>query len=437
MSALHSPAPVEAPERVAPKLVPRADPPRNPWKWIVLAVIIALVAGYAVYRAVNRGPATGTTVNAARTAKVTAGTLERTARLSGETAAGNYATIIAPRMSGPDSRDNLVILKMVASGSPVKKGDLLVQIDAQALKDHVDDVTDTVEAAEADVRKRRAELSVQWENLVQNVRLAKADWDKAKLDNQPAEIRTDIERQLLKLSLDEAEAKYREAEKNLAFEKESQAAELRILELTAARHRRHRDRHASDLKAFTIHAPISGLAVISTMFRGGEMGQIKEGDQIRSGQQLMKIVDPDSMQIEALANQAESSLLRIGQKTRIRLDGFRGVTATGSVYSIGALATAGGRQQFYIRNLPVRIKLDKQNPEIIPDLSASVNVILESAPASTIVPLGAVSTERGKTYVRVKTGNGFARREVGLGMRNETQAAVLSGLTPGDVVRLD
>jgi len=435
MSAAPSTAPVQSPERPIP--APAERKPSRLWIWLgIIAVLLA--GGYAVYRAKAAGDAAAKAQTVViRTAAVTKGTLEQTVRLAGQTSARNFRNVVAPQLRGPESNASMTIQKMAKSGSFVKQGELVIQIDAQSVKDHVDDVTDTVQQAGADVEKRRAEQKVEWENLQQTVRVAKAEWDKAKLEYQPAEIRTPIERELLKLSLDEAEARYRELERELAFRKQSQEAELKILEYTAERHTRHRNRHARDLKTFTIMAPISGLAVMNTVFRGGDMTQVQEGDVIYPGQQLLKIVDAQSMQVETSINQAESSDFRIGQKATVTLDAFAGVQVAGRVYSIGALATRSWRENYYVRNIPVRIALDAQDPRIIPDLSASVLVTLNKVDDATIVPLAALRTEGGKRYAQVKTPSGFERREVQIGLASETQAAVLSGLQAGDEVRLN
>ncbi|HET8549522.1 MAG TPA: HlyD family efflux transporter periplasmic adaptor subunit, partial [Bryobacteraceae bacterium] len=412
--------------------------PRRPWKWLILLVVIA-AAGYGLYRWLARPTTHQQTaaVPAVRTAKVTTGTLERVARLAGQTSARDFANITAPILRGPEMRGNLVILKIVPSGSYVKKGDVVLELDAQSVQDHLDDVNDTVTAAESDVSKRRAEQQIEWDALQQTLRVAKAEWDKARLDYQAAEVRTDIERQLLKLSLDEAEARYKQAQNDLSFKKQAHAADLRILELTRERHIRHRDRHVGDLKRFTIRAPMAGLAVMQTVFRGGEMLQIQQGDQVFPGQQIMKIVQPNSMQVEAAINQAESSQFRIGQHARITLDGFPGVEVPGRIYAIGALATRSWRDQYYIRNLPVRFTLATQDNRIIPDLSASATVILDKIENATLVPLGAVRDENGRTVAWVKAGEAFEARPIRLGLRNDTHAAVVSGLRAGDEVRLN
>src|SRR5215472_4677754 len=111
---------------------------------------------------------------------------------------------------GPDSGRNLVLISLATNGAAVKQGELLAQIDPQATKDHVDDVAALVVQANGDVRKRKADQAIEQENLRQNLRQAKAALDKARLDFGAQEIRTDIDRELLKLSVEENDAAYKE-----------------------------------------------------------------------------------------------------------------------------------------------------------------------------------------------------------------------------------
>ena len=73
-----------------------------------------------------------------------------------------------------------------------------------------DDVHALVVQAESDVRKRIADQAIEAETLQQSLRQAKAAMDKAKLDFAAQEIRTSIDQELLKLSVEEAEATYKE-----------------------------------------------------------------------------------------------------------------------------------------------------------------------------------------------------------------------------------
>jgi multidrug efflux pump subunit AcrA (membrane-fusion protein) len=305
------------------------------------------------------------------------------------------------------------------------------------MQDHVDDLGDTIATAESDIRKRQAEQAIDWESLQQSLRVAKSTFDKYGLEYKATETQTEIQRQLAKLSLDEAEAAHKQLQADLAQKKATYDAELKILDITLKRHIQHRDRHARDIKAFTMYASMDGLAVMQQTFRGGEFGQVQQGDRVGPGQPFMKIVNTKTMQVEGTINQTESSRFRVGQPARIKLDAFPGLEFNGKVHSIGALAVGGWRQNQYIRTVPIRLAIEGNDPRLIPDLSASADVILERAQTQVLIPLGAVHSENGKTVVHVKAGETFDRREVDLGVRSDTHAAVVSGLRAGELVRLN
>ncbi|MDP8979317.1 MAG: efflux RND transporter periplasmic adaptor subunit [Acidobacteriota bacterium] len=310
----------------------------------------------------------------------------RVLRLSGLTSARQFVNINAPKLrGGPEGGSQaMILMKLVKAGAAVKKGQLIADIDSQTVKDHVDDVADMVRQAKSDIVKRQAEQAVEWEIVQKNLRQSKADYEKAQLDARTAGILTEIERELLQLTVEETGARYKQLQKDLEYHRAANAAEIRILEITRDRQERHLLRHQRDLDHYTINAPMDGLAVMQQMFRGGDMTQIQEGDQIWPGMLFMKVVNTSTMQVEAKANQAESSDLRVGQKVKIHLDAFPGIEFTGTVHSIGALAVGGWMQNYYIRNIPVNIWIDGSDPHLIPDMSAACDITIEPESAAPV-----------------------------------------------------
>jgi HlyD family secretion protein len=436
MSAIFnpSPAPVEAPRHLAAEPAP---PPAGPSRWKGwLGLVVVLVLASAAYLAFRPKPREQVAQAALRTAKVSVGSLDRVLRVTGSTEARNFASITAPMMRGPDSGRNLVLVKLAAAGSIVKPGDLIADIDAQPIKDHVDDLSAQVSQAEGDIKKRQAEQAIEMENLRQTVRSAKADLDKAKLDNQAADIRMPIDKELLQLAIQQAEAQYKELQAVLAITEEKHRSEIRILEYTRDRHTRHRDRHQRDITRFTVHASIGGLVVMQSIWRSGDMGQIQEGDQVWPGQPFMKIVDTNSMQVAARINQSESENVRIGQPARVNFDAFPGMQLTGKVRSVGAMGVGGWNENYYIRTIPVMISIQGADSRVIPDLSASADIILGRKENVIVAPLEAVSVEGGKHVVYVKQGDAIGLREVKLGEHSNTQVEILAGLRAGEEVEL-
>jgi multidrug efflux pump subunit AcrA (membrane-fusion protein) len=427
-STAPAPAPVKAP---SPQLVPTR--PGNK-KWLLIVLVAAIAVGAWLLRPRPDNKAAHDIIHTYTVAEVP---FEKTIRVAGSTSARNFANIVAPMMRGPDAGRSLTLIKLADSGKMVKKGDIVAQIDPQQIKDHADDVAAYVVQAEGDVRKRKADQAIQTESLNQTLRRAKATLDKAKLDYAAQEIRTSIDQELLKLSVEEAQATYQELVQEVQIQKTAQAAEIRILELTRDRHARHRDRHRVDVERFTIYAPMSGLVVMQSIWRGGDMGQVQVGDNVTPGQPFMKIVDTNSMQLEASVNQVESEGIRIGENAEVHFDAFPDMKMKGRVYSIGALAVGGWRQNYYIRNVPVNIGIQSSDPRLIPDLSASGNILLGSTGTCMAVPQEAVFGDTGKPpLVYVKQGEQFTAREVKLGQKNNTQVEVLAGLKAGEEIAL-
>jgi multidrug resistance efflux pump len=394
------------------------------------------VGGIAAYRMWTKPASTPSVpVAAISTERAAAGPLEQVVRISGVTSSVNFANIRALEPSGPD-RSSLVLLELAESGAVVRTGDVIARIDGEAAKAHVDDVHSTVVAALSDVKKRYAEQSIDWETLRQEVDLAKAELDRWRLEAGASEIRTVIDREIIKLAVEEAEAAYKEELAELDLKKAAHAAEIRILELTNERHKRHRDNHADDLTKYAVRSPMDGMVVRQAIFRGGEMSIVQVGDQLYPGRLFLKVMDTSKMQVEANINQTESEMFRIGQVARIGLDAFEGASYTGKVVSIGALAKVAGFQNDYIRSIPVRILIDKVDERLLPDLSAYVDVVVNKVDNAVQISRSAVFEEGPQLFVYVKNGEKYEKRAVETGLKNHMQVAIKSGLQAGEEVAL-
>jgi multidrug efflux pump subunit AcrA (membrane-fusion protein) len=377
-------------------------------------------------------------VTAERTAKVERGSVEQVVRVTGVTTAARFAQIEAPRTRGGFER-TMNIVKLAPSGSIVRKGEVVAELDAQRLKDQIDDDLNTLRDRKNDLEKLKVQQELDMENVRQNLRVAKAQLDKAILDQKTTEVRTAVDQELLQLAVEEADAQHKELQADVAQTEASQRAARRISEITLRMQEIRMERLNKDLERYTIHAPMDGLVVYQTLNRpGGDTVQIQTGDAVNPGQPILKIVDQKSMVMEGSINQTESSLLRLGQKAKVGLDAFPGSGYEGKVWSIGALATRGFRDQYFLRTIPVKVQMENPDAKVIPDLSASADIRLKSVENVVVAPTAAVNmTKDGKAYVFVQQKNGFQQREIAMGINNGIHVAVLSGLSEGDVVRVN
>jgi multidrug efflux pump subunit AcrA (membrane-fusion protein) len=339
-------------------------------------------------------------------------------------------------MMGPDSGRGLLLQTVAKSGSMVKAGEVIGQLDTQAIDDHADDVLAIVQQDDDAIKRRRADQTIELENWRQSILSSKAVWDKAKLDYAARAVRTDIDQEILKLNMDEAEATYNNAVKGLAITREKFMSQIALLQSVKAQQVRHHDRHVRDSHNFTIHAPISGLFVLNTIFRGGDFGQVQAGDQLSPGQPFAKVVDIRTMEVDSSVNQSESQAVRIGQTAKIHLDAFPELEFTGKVFSIGALGVSGGSSTYWVRKVPLQIAIDGSNPQLIPDLSASADLQLAAPHSGVLVPLEALATSSHGTTVEVRNGAGWKEVPVTISSRTNTMAVVTSGVSAGDEIAI-
>jgi multidrug efflux pump subunit AcrA (membrane-fusion protein) len=109
---------------------------------------------------------------------------------------------------------------------------------------------------------------------------------------------------------------------------------------------------------------------------------------------------------------------------------------TGKVTSIGALGVSSGTSAYWVRKVPLQIAIEGSDPQLIPDLSASADLQLQTAQQGVLVPLEALASSPAGNTVEVREGTGWKAVPVQVSSRTNTTAIVTSGLRAGDEVAL-
>jgi multidrug resistance efflux pump len=317
----------------------------------------------------------------------------------------------------------------------VKKGQIIAEFDRQYMLLRLDDFRAGTDQIEANLKSLYANLEVEKKAHQQSIENAKAELDKARLDLKTIPVQSEIMSENLKLAAEEAAAKYKQLLSEVKKKELSQQAERRMAELELNESQIELKRAEANADRMVARAPIDGIAVMSQTFRGGEFGQIQAGDAVRPGMIFMQVVDPSSMVINATVNQVDVDLIRVGARARIRFDAYPDLELPARVHSIAAVPKTGGFRAAYVKEVPVVLKLEKMEPRVIPDLSVSVDIVIETEENASLTPIETVFRDNGgKPFALVRSSGGWERREVELGPRNNTAAAVRSGLRPGEVV---
>jgi HlyD family secretion protein len=333
----------------------------------------------------------------------------------------------------------MVLQKVVAAGSHVTKGQVVAEFDRQYMLLRLDDYRASVTQADAALKKLRADLDVTKNMHDQSIAKAKATLEKARLDMKTAPVLSDLDVARAKLALEEAEARYKEISGENRLVEISLASQIRNSEIEVQQTKIELQRAETNAERMLVKSPLDGISVMQTIFRGGDLAQIKQGDQLWRGMLFMTVVDTRSMVVNATVNQADVERMRIGSRAKIHFDAYPDLVLPARVYSVGGIARQGGQRATYVKEIPIKLKLERTDPRVIPDLSVSADIMLASeTEQASLVPLGAVfRDDRGQPFVFVRGAAGFERRPVELGLVNYIRAAVRNGLKPNEVVAVD
>ena len=262
-----------------------------------------------------------------------------------------------------------------AEGRAVRRGELIARIEDQALSDARASAQSAVRSAQQGLQLAEREAA-RTETLVHGGALA------------------DRELETAKNAVATAQAQLAEGRSRLA------AAETQLGKLT-------------------IRAPIDGVVAARPA---------NVGDVVSPGTELMRIIDPRSMRLEAAIQSEALSAVKVGLAVRFEVRGYPGQTFEGKIERISPAADPVTRQ------VPVFVTIPNAGGRLVAGLFAEGRIAQQTRRA-LVVPLAAVNTEKPKeAWVLRANGDTAERVAVTLGLRDdETERVELtSGVKEGD-----
>ncbi len=282
---------------------------------------------------------------------------------------------------------------LVREGDRVKKGDLLVELEPTDFR--------------REVARTQAELA-QAQNALD---LAKLDLDRKK--------RAFADRAVAQAELDLALNDLRAKEIGV---------DLAKVALDAADDR---------LRYSRLTASLDGT-VIERGIEPGEM--VTPGIQATvEGKPLLTVADLSTLIAKVDLNQVDAAKVRIGQETTLTLDAIQDKTFKAVITKVAPAAIQPKSGEKDLQEVfPVEATLRELDDLIRPGMTADVRIHVETLSQVLSLPIEAVVSEGGKSFVqKVITKDGKQRTEkieVVAGKRNERDVVLVSGASEGDKI---
>jgi len=356
-------------------------------KYIVIAIVVAVVAGILIYLFVGKK---GNSEKAGENFTIKRDNVTYFTEQTGIIKAQVGAIVkVGTRATG-----NLTQLKYQV-GDAVKKGELIATIDDREIMANIRNTDATIESLKRDLDAKEAQYSYGKTNYEREVSLLEKEFTtKDSVDKAKREVDVAF-----------AQVEFGKAKVKEAVEK------LKALEVS--------------LSYTKIYAPISGyVSAVSTQL----------GETVVAGLSaaiLITIIDPTKLEMWIYVDETDIGRTKPGLKIEYWVDTYRDKRFYGKIDMIYPQPEIKDNIVYYL----AIVKIDPKDTAFLrPEMTTHVRIIVEEKKDVLVVPNNAVRFEEGKTVVYFKTKDKTEPRQVTPGVRDDRFTEIITGLKEGETI---
>jgi len=292
-------------------------------------------------------------------------------RATGTIVAIRSFIVQTPQIAGQGGQ--LTLTRLAPNGAKVAVGDILAEFDRTQQLDNAIQANAKYQDLAHQVDQKIAQSQSDAEKRAADLQKAEGDLAKAELELRKGPLLSEIDRLKNEAKAEDARAHVASLKKSGKFHDISDASALRILQLQRDRQKVALERAQDNSERLSVRAKIAGMVALQNVWRTGTMGHAQEGDQLFSGQPLLRIFDPTEMEIKTNVGEPDGAALVPGARALVSLDAYPELTFTARFHSASPVATAPMGSP--IKTFTAIFRLDKTDPHFLPDLSAAVIIL--------------------------------------------------------------
>ncbi|HZB25115.1 MAG TPA: HlyD family efflux transporter periplasmic adaptor subunit [Vicinamibacterales bacterium] len=402
----------------------------------------AIVAGALVIAGLSIVPMQGVQTDGTRvpTARVVEGDVPVVVHTTGELRPVRAVGLVAPAIGGP-----LQILNIMATGTPVKEGDVVVEFDLSEQEERLAQAKSELAQAEQEITKLRADIVVQRAQEQVTLLTARFDVRRAQLDVQANTEASDlvsvIDAKKNVLILEEAKGRLAQLESDLKSREATDRASMAVLEEKRNKARLLMETAQRNIDTMRIRAPFDGLVAVKdndsvgAAWTGMVVPEYRAGDTVFPGRPVAEVLHESGLELVAKVTEYDRAHLNAGQKAEVAIHAVQGATLPAT---IKAVAGASRREIFgwdSTRLFDVSFQVIGGTANLRPGLTSHVRVTGDPIKNARYLPRQALFQQDGKPVVFVRRGGSFEPREVKVSHRTETHI-VVTDLPTGTEVAL-
>ena len=322
------------------------------------------------------------------------------------------------------------IIRLAEEGIQVRPGDFLVQFDPTEVFRYLNDETAELEKARQEILRIGATRESAIKDLELELEEAKAQEIKSQsklLDVR--EFEPSLKVREAEFDLELARARSAMLGKKLEAVRENGRLEMGLLRNKERFHQERVTSYQAALAALEVKAPIGGVVIHKTSWNN-EKKQV--GSDVFMMETIISLPDLTTLMVRGQVAEVDSSKIRTGLPVSVSLDGIPDRIFRGRIEKIADSLTAGPQDR-PIKSLEFAVRLEAPDSQRMrPGMAARLEVETDRFRNVLAVPLAAIETTGGRSFLWVERDGRPERRPVTIGRTNELMAIVTAGLSGGE-----
>ena len=335
--------------------------------------------------------------------------------------------------------DLFTVKSVLADGAPVKKGDVVAELDTSELEENLRASETDLAIAQAERKKADQGLVTEKISLELELKRRQMAVEEAKLRLvEGVNLVSELDRKKAEVNRESAEVELKLAQSALDSFAKKRATALEVADIKVKTAQDTVTENKASLEKLALKAPADGVVYRPYVQLNYTRAKAEPGRVCRSGDRLIELPDLSIFEAVLYVRPRDAARIHVGDPARVFVVALADRTIVAKVARKDEFATT--RNERYgtktpegnLKEIAVTLELGEQPEGMRPGGSVRAEIESVLKTDAVLLPLWALEAERdGHGFVTLATGE---RRDVDVGLGSATHAEVQKGLSGGEVL---
>src|SRR6476469_9032614 len=373
-------------------------------RWLPLLIAVLVIGGPVAW---YKWPATASAAEASLTAPVKQGNFKVVVTTTGELRARKFV-----KVQGPNSMAAQVyqskITWLIPEGTVVKQGERIAELDRSPAAARMQSVTLDLQKAQAEYTNASLDSTLNLSQAREDVRTAEYTLEEKKIAKEQATYEAPTIKRQAEIDYEKAQRALEQSKRNLDTKTKQAVAKMAVAGADLGRQQNNLKNIQAFISDFTVKAPAPGMVIYLRDWNGKKKGVGSQWNAWENS--VATLPDLTQMESQTYINEVDVRKIAVGQKVAISLDSDPSKKLHGTVTQIANVGEQKPNQDSKV--FEVKIEVSKADTTLRPGMTTSNGIEVASVPNVLSIPLEAVSSDNGFSWVYKKDGRGVVKQMV-------------------------